>query len=220
MVVQRSSSRLRKLTTRMRNMVESVVMLDEDDDFVNPGSKSRPPHENERSKLFVVAETRILKNKRQQGGRRVTINVNPGNIRVCSGPDFLPVNPLKVNNLYIRRKYRMLTKQCNWFQLKSSFLRFTMIFTLSRFGHFKGQIGPSVKDNGDRSHEALTTVKILASNSKVSKRYESRKTAYEKRDYRLLRSRTETDVISKPELQTTNRWMFWNRHTWYYVSGL
>ncbi|KAL4555770.1 hypothetical protein LXL04_038398 [Taraxacum kok-saghyz] len=37
MVGQRSSSRLRKLTTRMRNTVESAVMLDEDDDFVNPG---------------------------------------------------------------------------------------------------------------------------------------------------------------------------------------
>ncbi|KAL4555219.1 hypothetical protein LXL04_037830 [Taraxacum kok-saghyz] len=34
---QRSSSRLRKLTTRMRNTVESAVMLDEVDDFVNPG---------------------------------------------------------------------------------------------------------------------------------------------------------------------------------------
>ncbi|KAL4583299.1 hypothetical protein LXL04_007869 [Taraxacum kok-saghyz] len=106
----------------------------------------------------------------------VIIDVNPGNIRVCSGPDFLPVNPSKVNKLYIPRKYKI------------------------------------VKDNGDRSHEDLTTVKILASNSKVSKRYESRKTAYEQREYRLLRSRTETDVISKPGLQTTNRWMFWNRH--------
>ncbi|KAL4587450.1 hypothetical protein LXL04_000321 [Taraxacum kok-saghyz] len=37
MVGQRSSSQLRKLTTRMRNTVESAVMLDEDDDFVNPG---------------------------------------------------------------------------------------------------------------------------------------------------------------------------------------
>ena len=38
MVGQRSSSRLHKLTTRMRNTVESAVMLDEDDDFVNPGT--------------------------------------------------------------------------------------------------------------------------------------------------------------------------------------
>ena len=58
------------------------------------------------------------------------------------------------------------------------------------FGHFKGRISQSVKDNEDRSHDTLTTVKVLASNSKVSKRYESRKTAYEQRDYRFLRSRT------------------------------
>ncbi|KAL4588514.1 hypothetical protein LXL04_001405 [Taraxacum kok-saghyz] len=41
MVGQRSSSRLRKLRTRMRNTVESAVMLDEDDDFVNPGPPDR-----------------------------------------------------------------------------------------------------------------------------------------------------------------------------------
>ena len=90
---------------------------------------------------------------------------------------------------------------------------------LSRFGHFKGKISQSVKHNEDRSHEDLTALKILASNSKVSKRYESRKTTYEQRDYRLLRSRTETAVIPKPELQMTNRRMFWNRHTWDYVSS-
>ena len=65
----------------------------------------------------------------------------------------------------------------------------------------------------DRPHDTLTTVEFLPLNSKGSRRYESRKTAYEQRDYRLLRSRTETDVIPKPELQTTNRRMFWNRHT-------
>ena len=65
----------------------------------------------------------------------------------------------------------------------------------------------------DRPHATLTTVKIVASNSKGSRRYESRKTAYELRDYLLLRSRTEMAVIPKPELQTTNRRMFWNRHT-------
>ncbi|KAL4588913.1 hypothetical protein LXL04_001812 [Taraxacum kok-saghyz] len=48
------------------------------------------------------------------------IIVNPDNIRVCSGPDFLPVNPSKVNRIYIPRKYKMLTKQFNWFQLKIS----------------------------------------------------------------------------------------------------
>ncbi|KAL4573043.1 hypothetical protein LXL04_019836 [Taraxacum kok-saghyz] len=37
MVGQRSSSWLRKLTTRMTNTVEPSVLLDEDDDFVNPG---------------------------------------------------------------------------------------------------------------------------------------------------------------------------------------
>ncbi|KAL4583606.1 hypothetical protein LXL04_008184 [Taraxacum kok-saghyz] len=37
MVGQRSSSRLRKLTTRMPNTVESSAMSDEDNDFVNPG---------------------------------------------------------------------------------------------------------------------------------------------------------------------------------------
>ncbi|KAL4590492.1 hypothetical protein LXL04_003422 [Taraxacum kok-saghyz] len=41
MVGQRSSSRLRKLMTRMRITVESVVMLDEDDDFVNPDPPDR-----------------------------------------------------------------------------------------------------------------------------------------------------------------------------------
>ena len=91
---------------------------------------------------------------------------------------------------------------------------------LSRFGHFKGQISQSGKHNEGRSHDTLITVKILASNSKGSRRYESRKTAYEQRNYRHLRSRTEMVVISKPELQTTNRRMFWNRHTWDYVSGL
>ncbi|KAL4558295.1 hypothetical protein LXL04_036493 [Taraxacum kok-saghyz] len=37
MVGQRSSLRLRKLTTRMPNTVESSAMSDEDNDFVNPG---------------------------------------------------------------------------------------------------------------------------------------------------------------------------------------
>ncbi|KAL4579085.1 hypothetical protein LXL04_015220 [Taraxacum kok-saghyz] len=37
MVGQRSSSWLRKLTTKMSNTVESSVLFDEDDDFVNPG---------------------------------------------------------------------------------------------------------------------------------------------------------------------------------------
>ena len=66
---------------------------------------------------------------------------------------------------------------------------------LSHFGHFKGQINQSVKDNEDISHDTLTTVKILASNSKGSRRYESRKTANEQQNYRLLRSRTEMAVI-------------------------
>ena len=39
------------------------------------------------------------------------------------------------------------------------------------------------------------------------------KKAYEQRDYRLLRSRTEMAIIPKLGLQTTNRQMFWNRHT-------
>ncbi|KAL4557359.1 hypothetical protein LXL04_035535 [Taraxacum kok-saghyz] len=37
MVGQRSSSRLRKLTRRMTNTIESSVLLDEGDNFVNPG---------------------------------------------------------------------------------------------------------------------------------------------------------------------------------------
>ncbi|KAL4565341.1 hypothetical protein LXL04_029431 [Taraxacum kok-saghyz] len=40
-VGQRSSARLRKWRTRMRNTVESAVMLDEDDDFINPGPSDR-----------------------------------------------------------------------------------------------------------------------------------------------------------------------------------
>ena len=44
-------------------------------------------------------------------------------------------------------------------------------------------------------------------------RYESRKLAYKQRDSRLLRSRTETAVISEPELQTTNRRMLWKPNT-------
>ncbi|KAL4583399.1 hypothetical protein LXL04_007970 [Taraxacum kok-saghyz] len=72
----------------------------------------------------------------------------------------------------------------------------------------------------NRSHEALTTVKHLASNSKGSRRYESRKTAYKQWDYRHLSSRTELAVIPKPELQTTNHRMLRNNHTWDYVSRL
>ncbi|KAL4568117.1 hypothetical protein LXL04_023718 [Taraxacum kok-saghyz] len=112
--------------------------------------------------------------------------VNPGNKRVCSGPYFLP---------------------CVFLSKPGQPAR------LSRFGHFKGQIRPSVKDDGDRPHDTRSNVKILASNSKGSRRYESRKTAYEQRDHRYLRSRMEMVVVSKPELQTTNCWMFWNRHT-------
>ncbi|KAL4567292.1 hypothetical protein LXL04_022872 [Taraxacum kok-saghyz] len=93
------------------------------------------------------------------------------------------------------------------------FTRITAIPSLSRFGQIRGQNSQNLKDTKDRTHDTLTTVKILASNSKVSSRYESRKSAYEQRDYRLLRSRTEMAVIPKPELQTTNRRMFWNRHT-------
>ncbi|KAL4586786.1 hypothetical protein LXL04_011430 [Taraxacum kok-saghyz] len=101
------------------------------------------------------------------GGGGVIINGNPGNIRVCSGPDFLPVNPSKVNNLYIPRKYKMLTKQCNWFRLKSSFLRFILAnlskpeqpARLSRFGQFRGQTSQNI-DTKDRPHDTLTTVKI------------------------------------------------------------
>ncbi|KAL4590869.1 hypothetical protein LXL04_003814 [Taraxacum kok-saghyz] len=131
-------------------------------------------------------------------GRRRGINVNPGNIWVCSGPNFLLVNPSK----------------CAFMSNPGEPAR------LSHFGHVKGQISQNVKDNEDRSHDTLTSVNIRASNSKGSRRYESRKTAYEQRGYRHLRSRTETDVISKPELQTTNRWMFWNRHTWDYIYRL
>ena len=65
----------------------------------------------------------------------------------------------------------------------------------------------------DSSHDTLTTVKNLDSNSKGSRRYESRKSAYKRRDYRLLRIRTEMAVNSEPGLQTTNRRMIWNRHT-------
>ncbi|KAL4562207.1 hypothetical protein LXL04_034405 [Taraxacum kok-saghyz] len=38
------------------------------------------------------------------GPDKIIIDVNPGNILVCSGPNFLPVNASKVNNLYIPRK--------------------------------------------------------------------------------------------------------------------
>ncbi|KAL4561804.1 hypothetical protein LXL04_033978 [Taraxacum kok-saghyz] len=97
------------------------------------------------------------------------INVNSGNIRVCSGPDFLPINPI-------------------------TFKTISHTFSLGRKSVKTGTAGTAL-------------------NSKRSGRYESRNTANEQRNYRPLRSRTEMAVISKPELQTTNRRMFWNRHT-------
>ncbi|KAL4557372.1 hypothetical protein LXL04_035548 [Taraxacum kok-saghyz] len=153
---------------------------------------------------------------------------NPGNIRVCSGPDFLPAHPTSEDTLDIYKNYRGLSEFGNWFQLNCSFLRFILAnlskpgqpARLSRFGQFRGQTSQNLKDKKDRPHDTLTTVKILASNSKVSGRYASRKTVNEQRNYRLLRSRTEMAVIPKPELQTINRRMFWNRHTWDYISRL
>ncbi|KAL4582057.1 hypothetical protein LXL04_006595 [Taraxacum kok-saghyz] len=134
------------------------------------------------NKLLQQLERKLLSYKntnwerKKHGFRQLITNVNPDNIQVCSGPDLLPVNPSKC---------ALLSKlgQPAW---------------LSRFGHFKGQISQSVKDKEDRSHDTLTIVKILASNSKESRRYESRKTTNEQRNYRLLRSRTEMAVISKP----------------------
>ncbi|KAL4564887.1 hypothetical protein LXL04_028963 [Taraxacum kok-saghyz] len=128
---------------------------------------------------------------------KIIINVNSGNLRFCSGPDFLPVNPSNVNKLYIYGN-----------ELNGNSLQICQ----NRDSRHR-QTSQNLKDTKDRPHDTLTSVNILASNSKVSRRYESRKSAYEQRDYRLLRSRAEMAVIPKPELQTTNRRMFWNRHT-------
>ncbi|KAL4591365.1 hypothetical protein LXL04_004324 [Taraxacum kok-saghyz] len=55
----------------------------------------------------------------------------PGNLWACSEPDFLPVNPSKLNKLYISRKYKVLSKHGNWFQVKSSNLRFIVNLTVT-----------------------------------------------------------------------------------------
>ncbi|KAL4589653.1 hypothetical protein LXL04_002561 [Taraxacum kok-saghyz] len=96
-----------------------------------------------------------------------------------------------------QRNYRLLRSRTGMAVISKSGLQTT-----------NRQNSQSVKDNEDRSHDILTTVKTLDSNSKGSRRYESRKSAYKQRDYRLSRSRTEMAIVSEPELQTTNRRMF------------
>ncbi|KAL4562225.1 hypothetical protein LXL04_034423 [Taraxacum kok-saghyz] len=64
----------------------------------------------------------------------IIIDVNPGNIRVCSGPDFLPAHSTSEDKLDISGNYRELSKFGNWFQLNCSFLRFTTIFTVTVYG--------------------------------------------------------------------------------------
>ncbi|KAL4573674.1 hypothetical protein LXL04_020488 [Taraxacum kok-saghyz] len=73
---------------------------------------------------------------------------------------------------------------------------------LSRFGQFRGQTSQNLKDTKDGPHDTLTTVK-------PSRRYESRKTAHDQRNYRRLRSGTEMAIIPKPGLQMTNGQMIW-----------
>ena len=47
------------------------------------------------------------------------------------GTRFLPAHPTSEDILGILRNYRGLPELGNWFQLNCSFLRFTMIFTVS-----------------------------------------------------------------------------------------
>ncbi|KAL4567310.1 hypothetical protein LXL04_022890 [Taraxacum kok-saghyz] len=110
-------------------------------------------------------------------GIMVIINVNSSKSAGLFGTRFRPVYPTSEGRINISRNYKVLYEHSNLFQLKSSFLRFTMIFTV--------MLRVSVKTG-------------------TTGTYDSRKSAYELRDYRLLRNHTEMAVISKPVLQTIN----------------
>ena len=47
------------------------------------------------------------------------------------GTRFLPTHPTSEDTLDISKNYRELSEFGNWFQLNFSFLRFTMIFTVT-----------------------------------------------------------------------------------------
>ncbi|KAL4574459.1 hypothetical protein LXL04_021291 [Taraxacum kok-saghyz] len=118
--------------------------------------------------------------------------VNFGNLQVCSGPGFLPVNPSTMSKHYLFRTYRMSSKQCNWFQLKSSFLRFTMIFTI------------------------LVRVSVKTGTTGAS--YEFRKMVHKQWNIQLLHSCTKKVVTFKPGLQMTQTQMFWKPNTMENIS--
>ncbi|KAL4562352.1 hypothetical protein LXL04_034554 [Taraxacum kok-saghyz] len=128
-----------------------------------------PKQINKMTRLTVLSKKKLLvarfpetKPFVEQNCRRRIARVPHYNIRVCSGPDFLPVNPITFKT--VSHAFSL------GFQLSKNVPNLSkpgQLARLSRFGQFRVQISQNLKDTKDRPHDTLATSYGNSCNSKT-----------------------------------------------------